>query len=197
MLTIQDLAMTICVLSEELSPAEYLRNRKWPYIVGLTVTVGYLGVLLGMMFTTPKESNHMIVLVVNLAGYSIQGIAYTFTVFYCLLPALNKLDQMTVERRNILCQFYVFFWAILFKLCVLIAALALSLQDESMTPNMWLMCLSAFYVLTSLGPGFYMLHSHHVTFKAFYYSLLASENYQQDGKSPVQSGGRSTMVSHE
>ena len=70
-LTIQDLAMTICVLSGELSPAEYLRKRKWPYIVSISITVGYIVALVVIMCLTPKEEYHVVSLIVNLVGYFI------------------------------------------------------------------------------------------------------------------------------
>ena len=157
--------MTIAVISRQIEPKEYTARRKRPYIILSSVTLVYIASTISYFCINDPFKGYNIYLVISLTAYIIQGLMYTYTVCYGLLPALKQLSEMSDESKSVLFQFYVFMVAIVIKVFALSGALAIFDDNIDKDQALWLTGCFFFYGITTMGPAFYMLWSHHKTFR--------------------------------
>ena len=165
--TIQDLSMTVCLLTESLQADEYLRKRKLVLLLSsfaaFLYALGYI--VIPSVFSERRSEYISYIEIMVVVAYSIQGVIYSLTVFVCLLPAMKKLGPtMHSEKRDILSQFIVFMVAILLKSAIFAVFWAKNRDECDHFIILSIYFLS--FIVSNLTPAFYMLWSHHKTFKA-------------------------------
>ena len=170
--TMTELSWTICVLTNSMTFDKYRKLKLATYIFALTISVVYMTTIF-MIAHLVKGDTVIFYESIATIFYFIQVTIYIGVVCFCLLPAMKKLDSMLEERRSVLCQFILLVVCIFGRFVAQFLYMYADIKDKS-TYQVHAAYLTSIEFF-SMIPSFYMLLSHHKTFR------MADVSENEDG----------------
>ena len=130
-----------------------MRDRILTTVINLVYIVSYI------VFLSMQKYNRLAWVV--FAAFTSLTLFYVFYVVFLFLPAVKKLKYLTEQRRDLLCQFWVFLVAFLVKMILTITyILYRELHRKGMSPVLGIPLYFASFIFTDILPVAYMLYSH-------------------------------------